>query len=278
MSRPPKPPGSAGRGVSSSSKSRRSAANPETGPGQRRQGSALRRLKDVPGASDGDGDVQGTSRALKVRVETAKGRRLSSSRWLQRQLNDPYVAAAKKAGYRSRAAFKLSELDDRFGFLKKGGGVVDLGAAPGGWSQVAVERVGTGRVVGIDIIEMDPIPGAIIEQMDFMDPSAPEALKALIEVPVTVVLSDMASSATGHRPTDHLRIMALCEAAHAFACDVLEPGGSFCAKVLQGGTERELLAALREDFAEVRHAKPGASRSDSSEMYVLAQGFKGRAT
>ncbi len=229
----------------------------------------MRRL----GGGEAPGDPV-SGRALKVRVETAKGRRLSSSRWLQRQLNDPYVAAAKKAGYRSRAAFKLIDLDDRFHLIRAGAGVVDLGAAPGGWTQVAVERAGADRVVGIDLVAIDPVPGAILQEHDFLDPETPDILRSLINGPVHAVLSDMAAPATGHRPTDHLRIVGLCEAAHAFAREVLEPGGSFCAKVLQGGAEGSLLSALREDFTTVRHAKPDASRSDSSEMYVVALGFK----
>ncbi len=239
-------------------------------PGERRAGSAVPTL-----AKDGGGEGGSGKRALKVRVETAKGRRLSSTRWLQRQLNDPYVAAAKKDGYRSRAAYKLIDLDDRFSLIKAGRGVVDLGAAPGGWTQVAVERAGAGHVVGIDIAEMDPVTGAVIEEMDFLDPEAPARLTALLPGPVHAVLSDMAASATGHRTTDHLRIVGLCEAALAFARDVLQPGGSFCAKVLQGGTEGTLLQDMKRDFTSVRHAKPGASRADSAEIYVVALGFKG---
>ncbi len=226
--------------------------------------------------SAGKARGEGQARDLKVRVKTAKGRKLSSSRWLERQLNDPYVAAAKRSGYRSRAAFKLIELDDRFSFLKKGRGVVDLGAAPGGWSQVAVERVGAGHVVGIDLQEIEPITGAELLQGDFLDPDEPERVRALLSGPVHVVLSDMAPFATGHRTTDHARIIALCEAALLFARDTLEPGGSFCAKVLQGGTERALLQDMRRDFTFVRHAKPDASRANSAEIYVVATGFRGR--
>jgi len=213
-------------------------------------------------------------RSLKVRVK-AQGRSLSSQRWLERQLNDPYVARAKREGYRSRAAFKLAEIDDKHRILKGGARVVDLGAAPGGWSQVAAKRVGaTGRVVAIDILEMQPIPGVEFLQLDFLAPSAPEELKSLLGGPADVVLSDMAANATGHRATDHLKIMALVEAAAEFARDVLKPGGVFLSKVIQGGTEAALLAALKRDFASVKHVKPAASRADSAELYVLAVGFR----
>ncbi|TNE38006.1 MAG: RlmE family RNA methyltransferase [Alphaproteobacteria bacterium] len=216
------------------------------------------------------------TRQMHVRVKTAKGRRLSSTKWLQRQLNDPYVIMAQEQGYRSRAAFKLSELDDRFKFIKRGAKVLDLGCAPGGWCQVAVARVGeSGRVVGVDLQEVEPIPGAELLQLDFMEEDAENKIETLLGGKVDVVLSDMAAPSTGHKQTDHLRIMALCEAALDFAYEVLEPGGTFCAKVLQGGTEHELLNAMKQRFATVRHAKPKASRSDSSEMYVLATGFKG---
>ncbi len=215
-------------------------------------------------------------RELKTRVKTGKGRPLSSKLWLERQLNDPYVARAKREGYRSRSAYKLSEIDDRFRFLKEGARVVDLGAAPGGWSQVAARRVGgKGRVVAIDILAMDEIPGVEFVQLDFLDPVAPDRLKAMLGGPADVVLSDMAANATGHRPTDHLKIMALVEAAAAFAAEVLKPGGTFLAKVIQGGTERALLAELKRGFASVKHVKPAASRVDSAELYVLASGFRG---
>ena len=216
----------------------------------------------------------GGTRAKAVRVKTAKGRTTSSTEWLARQLNDPYVRETKRLGYRSRAAFKLIELDDRFKLLKPGARVVDLGAAPGGWTQVAVERAAKGQVVGIDLLGMDPIGGAELLTLDFLAPEAPEALKRAIGGAADVVLSDMAAPATGHRQTDHLRIMALAEAAYAFAREVLVAGGSFVAKVLQGGTEHELLAALKRDFAAVRHAKPPASRPESREVYVVAQGFR----
>jgi 23S rRNA (uridine2552-2'-O)-methyltransferase len=218
------------------------------------------------------------SRELKVRVKGGKGRKLSSKLWLDRQLNDPYVARAKREGMRSRAAFKLSEIDDKARFLKKGGRVVDLGAAPGGWSQIAAKRVGApaqGRVVAIDLLAMDPLPGVEFAQLDFLDPSAPEKLKAMLGGLADVVLSDMAANATGHRKTDHIKIVALVEAAGEFAREVLAPGGAFLAKVLQGGTEVALLAALKRDFATVKHVKPPASRSDSAELYLLATGFRG---
>lgn len=221
-------------------------------------------------------------RRLKVRVKTGKSRSVSSKRWLERQLNDPYVARAKREGFRSRAAFKLAEIDDKHRFLKSGARVVDLGAAPGGWSQVAAKRVGAvegkgrlaGRVVAIDILEMAPVPGVEFLHLDFLDPKAPERLKAMLGREADVVLSDMAANATGHRRTDHLRIMALVEAAAEFAREVLAPGGSFLAKVIQGGTESALLASLKQDFESVRHVKPAASRTDSAELYVLATGFR----
>jgi 23S rRNA (uridine2552-2'-O)-methyltransferase len=215
-------------------------------------------------------------RDLKVRVK-ARGRTLSSQRWLERQLNDPYVARAKREGFRSRAAFKLVEIDDKHHILKPGARVVDLGAAPGGWSQVAARRVGErGRVVGIDILEMDAIPGVEFARIDFLDPQAPDRLKAMLGGPADVVLSDMAANAIGHRQTDHLKIMALVEAAAEFAGEVLKPGGAFLSKVIQGGTEGALLASLKRDFASVKHVKPAASRTDSAELYVLATGFRGQ--
>jgi 23S rRNA (uridine2552-2'-O)-methyltransferase len=219
-------------------------------------------------------------RDLKVRVRSG-GRTQASRRWLERQLNDPYVARARREGLRSRAAFKLMEIDDKAKLLKPGAKVVDLGAAPGGWSQVAAKRVhagsGTGRVVAVDLLTMDPLPGVEFLQLDFLDPQAPDQLKALLGGPADVLLTDMAADATGHRATDHLKIMGLAEAAADFACEVLKPGGTFLAKVLQGGTEGELLASLKRDFASVKHVKPAASRSDSAELYVLAMGFRGRA-
>jgi len=219
-------------------------------------------------------------RSLKTRVKTAAKRSLSSTLWLERQLNDPYVAAAKREGYRSRAAYKLLEIDARHPFLKPGQKVVDLGAAPGGWSQVAVEKcsakAGKGRVIGIDLLEVEPLPGADFEVMDFLDPNAPERLVAWLGGKADVVLSDMAANATGHKKTDHLRIVGLVELAADFACEVLAPGGHFLAKVIQGGTEGALLARLKREFASVHHMKPPASRADSAELYVLASGFRGR--
>jgi 23S rRNA (uridine2552-2'-O)-methyltransferase len=216
-------------------------------------------------------------RALKVRVKSARGRSVSSKHWLERQLNDPYVARAKHEGFRSRAAFKLIELDDKHRFLRPGLRVVDLGAAPGGWSQVAAKRVGApdkGRVVAIDLLPVDPIAGVESMQLDFLDAAAPGRLQAALAGGADVVLSDMAANATGHRATDHLKIMGLVEAAAAFAREVLRPGGTFLAKVIQGGTEAALLADLKRDFASVKHVKPAASRADSAELYVLATGFR----
>ena len=210
------------------------------------------------------------------RLKREKRRKPSSRAWLERQINDPYVARAKREGFRSRAAYKLAEIDDKYRLLKPGTRVVDLGAAPGGWSEVAARRVGaSGRVIAIDILDMKPIPGAEFLKLDFLDGSAPERLKALLGGKVDVVLSDMAANATGHRKTDHLRIMALAEAATHFAREVLGPGGSFLCKVLQGGTEAALLSELKRDFESVRHVKPPASRSDSAELYLLARGFRG---
>jgi 23S rRNA (uridine2552-2'-O)-methyltransferase len=219
-----------------------------------------------------------TGRGTTVRVKTARQRTTSSTLWLQRQLNDPYVAEAKRLGYRSRAAFKLVQLDDRFGFLGRGKRVVDLGCAPGGWTQIAVERTGAerggGRVVGLDILPMDPVPGADTLALDFLADEAPDRLKALLGGPADVVMSDMAAPTTGHAATDHIRVVALAETAYHFAAEILAPGGAFIAKVFQGGTERTLLTQLKRDFAEVRHAKPPASRAESSEVYVVATGFR----
>jgi 23S rRNA (uridine2552-2'-O)-methyltransferase len=220
----------------------------------------------------------GARRGVAVRVKTAKQRSASSAAWLARQLNDPYVAEAKRLGYRSRAAFKLTELDDRFHFLKRGARVVDLGAAPGGWTQIAAKRIGAeegrGKLVATDILAMEGVPGAMVLQLDFLDPAAPRQIIAALGGQADLVLSDMAAPTTGHAPTDHLRIVALAEAAYDFAKDVLAPGGTFVAKVFQGGAEGELLAGLKRDFASVRHAKPPASRAESAEVYVVAQGFK----
>ncbi|NNU80582.1 RlmE family RNA methyltransferase [Halovulum dunhuangense] len=224
-------------------------------------------------------------RDLKVRVKTARGRRTSSTRWLERQLNDPYVQRAKREGYRGRAAYKIMELDDKFRFLVPGARVVDLGCAPGGWCQVAVPRVNAlgekkgkavGRVIGVDLQEVEPIPGVELHQLDFLADEADEQVKQWLGGPADVVMSDMAAASSGHKQTDHLRIIALCEAAADFAADVLEEGGTFVAKVLAGGAETELLARLKQDFVQVRHMKPPASRSDSSEKFVVATGFRGR--
>ncbi len=216
------------------------------------------------------------ARDLKVRVKTARKRSLSSTLWLERQLNDPYVARAKREGMRSRAAFKLIEIDDKAHFLKKGARVVDLGAAPGGWSQVAAKRVGPqGKVVGIDLLDIEPLPGVDFRVFDFLDPGAPDLLKEMLGGQADVVLSDMAANATGHRKTDHIKIVALVEAAAEFAREVLAPGGAFLAKVIQGGTEGTLLANLKKDFAKVQHIKPPSSRADSAELYLLATWFRG---
>lgn len=224
----------------------------------------------------------GGARALKVRVKTARRRTTSSTRWLQRQLNDPYVRRAKAEGYRSRAAYKLIEMDDKHRLLRPGMRVVDLGAAPGGWSQVCVERTGSDdvhpRIVAIDYLEMDQLPGVIVLQKNFLDDDAPAVLiEALGHRKADLVLSDMAAPTTGHKKTDHLRIMHLCEVAAEFARDILAPGGAFLAKVFRGGTENELLTNLKRDFAQVMHVKPAASRADFVELYVLAKGFRGRA-
>jgi 23S rRNA (uridine2552-2'-O)-methyltransferase len=217
------------------------------------------------------------------RLKRDKRRTPSSRAWLDRQINDPYVMRAKREGFRSRAAYKLAEIDDKFHLLKPGKRVVDLGAAPGGWSEVAVRRVGaSGHVLALDILDMKPIVGVEFLKLDFLDDTAPERLKTMLDGGaqgrVDVVLSDMAANATGHRPTDHLRIMALAEAAAHFARQVLRPGGSFVCKVLQGGTEAALLAELKRDFLTVKHIKPPASRSDSAELYLLARGFRGSGT
>lgn len=218
-------------------------------------------------------------RGLSTRLRTARGRSAGSQRWLERQLNDPYVRAAREQGLRSRAAFKLTELDERFRLLRPGARVVDLGAAPGGWTQVAVQRAGPrGKVVALDLLPMDPVPGATVLQGDFEDPAAEAAVLAALDGPADLVLSDMAPNTTGHAATDHLRIIALAELALDFALKVLAPGGGFVAKVFQGGSEKELLAALKRNFAAVRHAKPPASRKDSAELYVVATGFRGAGT
>ncbi len=240
-----------------------------------------------PPGSSGDGPRRTSGRGqrdLRTRVRTARGRKLSSTRWLERQLNDPYVKRAKAEGYRGRAAFKIIELDDRYRFLLPGARVVDLGCAPGGWCQVAVARVNAlgdkkgrrqGRVLGIDLQEVEPIPGAEIHRIDFMEDGADEQVKAWLGGKADVVMSDMAAAASGHKQTDHLRIMALCEAAAHLAFDVLDEGGTFVAKVLAGGAEGDLQKLLKQKFARVANVKPPASRADSSEKYVVATGFRG---
>ena len=222
-------------------------------------------------------------RSLRVRVKTAKGRRLSSTRWLERQLNDPYVRKARDEGFRGRAAFKIADIDDKFRFLVPGARVVDLGCAPGGWCQVAVDRVnalGTGKgpigtVLGIDLQEVEPIAGAELHVLDFMEEGADDRVKEWLGGAADVVMSDMAAASSGHKNTDHLRIMALCEAAAELAFDVLEPGGVFVAKVLAGGAEGEVLTRLKKAFNKVQHFKPDASRADSSEKFLVATGFRG---
>jgi 23S rRNA (uridine2552-2'-O)-methyltransferase len=220
----------------------------------------------------------GKSGGLTVRVRKARRRKASSTEWLIRQLNDPYVAEAHRVGYRSRAAFKLEQLDQRFRLLTRGMRVVDLGCAPGGWSQVASQRVGPkGSVVGIDLSPTDSLTGTTLIAGDFRDEAAVTAIRAALGGPADLVLSDMAAPATGHAPTDHLRVVALAEDAFALARTLLKPGGAFVAKVFQGGAEGDLLAALKKSFAELRHAKPAASRAESAETYVVAKGFRGNA-
>jgi len=214
---------------------------------------------------------------LRVRVKTARRRTAQSTRWLDRQLNDPYVKRAKADGYRSRAAYKLIELDERFGFLKRARFVVDLGIAPGGWSQVVHRQMPKAKIVGIDLLPVDPLDGVTILQMDFMDDAAPDRLVAELGGAPDLVLSDMAANTVGHKQTDHLRTMGLVETAVDFAISTLAPGGAFVAKVFAGGTDQALLTILKRNFATVKHAKPPASRKDSSEWYVIAQGFKGRS-
>jgi len=225
-------------------------------------------------------ESSGGTRRLAVRLRTAKGRKLASTRWLTRQLNDPYVEEAKRRGYRSRAAFKLSEIDEKYHLLRPGMSVVDLGAAPGGWSQVAAQRIrvmtGKGTVIAVDVVEMEPISGVTALKLDLTDPDAADRIdEALNGKKADLVMSDMHAPATGHKQTDHLRIMGLVEAALDVAEDVLAPGGTFLAKVLQGGAGKELVARLNSSFAKVRHVKPKASRTESAEMYVLATGFRG---
>ena len=223
-------------------------------------------------------------RDLTIKVKSARGRKLSSTLWLQRQLNDPYVKRAKAEGFRGRAAFKIMELDDKFHFLTNGARVVDLGCAPGGWIQVAVPRINAlgekagkamGMILGVDLQEVEPIPGAVIHRLDFLADGADAQVKAWLGGPADVVLSDMAASASGHKQTDHIRIIALCEAAAYFAFDVLTPGGTFVAKVLAGGAEGDLQKLLKQKFLTVENVKPPASRADSSEKFVVARGFRG---
>jgi 23S rRNA (uridine2552-2'-O)-methyltransferase len=224
------------------------------------------------------GTKLGGQRQLKVRVKKTLQRSASSQRWLERQLNDPYVAAAQREGYHSRAAYKLLEIDNKERLLKPGKRVVDLGAAPGGWSQVAADRVksseGKGQVVAIDLLAMDSVAGVEFVQLDFMDDRAPDKLKSMLRGGADVVLSDMAAQGTGHARTDHLRVMGLAEAAIEFACEALTPGGAFVCKVFQGGTERQLLDRLKRSFTKVKHVKPPASRAESAELYVVALGFR----
>lgn len=220
-----------------------------------------------------------SGQGLRQRVKTAKGRKIGSTRWLERQLNDPYVKKARAEGYRSRAAYKLLELDEKYGLLKGVKGVVDLGIAPGGWSQVVRRRSPSAKIAGIDLLPTDPIDGVAILQMDFMDDEAPEKLReALCLAQADLVMSDMAANTVGHPQTDHLRTMALVEAGMLFATEVLRPGGAYVAKVLAGGADNNLVAELKRHFTTVKHAKPPASRKDSSEWYVIAQGFKGRGS
>jgi len=244
-------------------------------------------MAKTPGSNKGGKNSSGRGmRDLRTRVKSARGRKLSSTLWLERQLNDPYVKRAQAEGYRGRAAFKILELDDKYRFLVPGARVLDLGCAPGGWLQVAVSRVNAlgdrrgkarGRVLGIDLQEVEPVVGAEIHQMDFLADGADDQLKAWLDGPADVVMSDMAASSSGHKQTDHLRIMALCEAAAWLAFDVLEEGGAFVAKVLAGGAEGELQKLLKQKFNRVANVKPPASRSDSSEKFVVATGFRGGA-
>lgn len=213
-------------------------------------------------------------RGLTVKLRTARGRTTASQKWLQRQLNDPYVRAAQQQGLRSRAAFKLMEIDDKLKLLHRGSRVVDLGAAPGGWSQVAVKR-GASTVIGVDLLQVDPVSGATLLQGDFNDEAVQQQLRDLLGGTATIVLSDMAPNTTGHTATDHMRIVALAELAFVFSTEILEPGGAFIAKVFQGGSERSILAPMKRHFATVRHLKPSASRKESSELYVVATGFRG---
>lgn len=237
---------------------------------------AVPKKRGLKSSSAAQKDLAGAGRReMRVNVKTAKKRKLSSTLWLDRQLNDPYVARARAEGYRSRAAYKLKEMNEKFSLIRKGSRVVDLGCAPGGWLQAAVEA-GAARVVGIDYLPMPHVTGAEHLELDFLDDAAPDKLKDLLGGPADVVLSDMAAPTTGHKGTDHIRIVALAEAALDFAEDVLAPGGAFLCKVFQGGAESELFGRLKENFRTVKHAKPKSSRADSAEMYVVATGYRGR--
>lgn len=255
--------------------------NKGSGPGKSGKSGKSGRSGKSGGGSGGIQGGLGGSRQETVRVKTARRRKTSSTRWLQRQLNDPYVAEARRRGFRSRAAFKLLDIDDRYQFLKPGMAVVDLGCAPGGWTQIAVDRVKAGKdsggkVVGVDLLEAEQVAGATIFQADFMDDDTPDRLKALLDGPADAVLSDMAANTTGHPQTDHIRIIALAETALDFAFEVLAPGGVFVAKVFSGGAEATLLNQLKHNFQKVAHFKPPSSRKESAETYVIAIGFKGR--
>ncbi|AQS87560.1 ribosomal RNA large subunit 23S methyltransferase RrmJ/FtsJ [Neoasaia chiangmaiensis NBRC 101099] len=248
---------------------RPSSKQPERIPGR-----ALKSTS-APGGDDAalDAAAVAAGRNKTVSLRTARGRTTAQQRWLNRQLNDPYVVAARKQGWRSRAAFKLIEIDDRFKLIKPGMRIIDLGAAPGGWAQVAVKR-GASHVAGVDLLPVDPVGGAEIVEGDFTDPEMPDRLKALLGGPADLVLSDMAPNTTGHAPTDHLRIMGLAEGALDFAMQVLAEGGGFVAKVFQGGSEKQMLEPMKLAFASVKHVKPPASRKESSELYVVATGFR----
>lgn len=248
---------------------------PGSGDGERRIPGRALKSAAKPGAENTveDAAAVANTRQKTVMLRTARGRTTAQQRWLNRQLNDPYVAAARKAGWRSRAAFKLIEIDDRFHLIKPGMRIIDLGAAPGGWSQVAVKR-GATHVAGVDLLPVEPVTGAELVEGDFTDPEMPDRLKLLLGGPADLVLSDMAPNTTGHAPTDHLRIMGLAEGALDFALQVLAEGGGFVAKVFQGGSEQQMLDSMKKAFTSVRHVKPPASRKESSELYVVATGFR----
>ncbi|CAI9120925.1 RlmE family RNA methyltransferase [Brytella acorum] len=248
---------------------------PGSGDGERRIPGRALKSAAKPGAENTveDAAAVANTRQKTVMLRTARGRTTAQQRWLNRQLNDPYVAAARKAGWRSRAAFKLIEIDDRFHLIKPGMRIIDLGAAPGGWSQVAVKR-GATHVAGVDLLPVEPVAGAELVEGDFTDPEMPDRLKLLLGGPADLVLSDMAPNTTGHAPTDHLRIMGLAEGALDFALQVLAEGGGFVAKVFQGGSEQQMLDSMKKAFTSVRHVKPPASRKESSELYVVATGFR----